>query len=365
MNPNDVGFILLIILGSAVALGLAIALIVVSVKVTGGLLKAVGWLIAHVVRFVGGLIKDVIALVGAIIAGLVALPFATFNVVLGRWESAGRWGQALRREGLNIGYRTYSIVLKRPLQLFLLDGVLSGLEGRLPEDATGEATPPLRAERRSGPSEFEGYAIEGTLRPGGSGAKLYIAEPDEETRRRLNITSDRVVIKSFALEEGSSLPQIVRESRALDSARALGLVYDHGLDNGRFWYALAGLILWQDGAAAIAPVTQTLLTALTGTAIYKLLKTRTLRPRPYQVHQAVVLGERPLDHFSFPSGHTLHAVLLTVMLGHFYPALLPLLAPFTALVALSRMVLGLHYPTDVLAGAALGATLAGISLGFC
>lgn len=147
---------------------------------------------------------------------------------------------------------------------------------------------------------------------------------------------------------------------------AVALFFRHisRLGNGRFWYVLTGLILWHEGAAATAPVLQTLLTALTGTAIYTLLKTRTLRPRPYQVHQAVVLGERPLDHFSFPSGHTLHAVLLTGMFGHFYPALLPLLVPFTVLVALSRMVLGLHYPTDVLAGAALGATLAGISLGF-
>jgi undecaprenyl-diphosphatase len=75
------------------------------------------------------------------------------------------------------------------------------------------------------------------------------------------------------------------------------------------------------------------------------------------VHQAVVLGERPLDHFSFPSGHTLHAVLFTVMLGAHFPALLPLLLVFTPLVALSRMVLGLHYPTDVLAGAFLGGGL--------
>lgn len=70
-----------------------------------------------------------------------------------------------------------------------------------------------------------------------------------------------------------------------------------------------------------------------------------------------MLGERPLDHFSFPSGHTLHAVLFSVMLGTYFPALLPVLLVFSVLVALSRMVLGLHYPTDVLAGAGLGLTL--------
>jgi undecaprenyl-diphosphatase len=69
-----------------------------------------------------------------------------------------------------------------------------------------------------------------------------------------------------------------------------------------------------------------------------------------------------LDHFSFPSGHTLHAVLFTVMLGVSFPLLLPVMIPFMLLVAASRVVLGLHYPTDVMVGAAIGATLAGLSL---
>jgi undecaprenyl-diphosphatase len=47
----------------------------------------------------------------------------------------------------------------------------------------------------------------------------------------------------------------------------------------------------------------------------------------------------------------------------FYPMLAWLLVPFTLLVAISRVVLGLHYPSDVLAGAALGALIAGGVLG--
>ena len=42
----------------------------------------------------------------------------------------------------------------------------------------------------------------------------------------------------------------------------------------------------------------------------------------------------------------------------FYPMLAWLLVPFTVLVAISRVVLGLHYPSDVLAVAALGALIA-------
>ena len=46
----------------------------------------------------------------------------------------------------------------------------------------------------------------------------------------------------------------------------------------------------------------------------------------------------------------------------YHPALVWLLLPFTALVALSRLVLGLHYPSDVLAGIVIGATISGLSL---
>ena len=70
----------------------------------------------------------------------------------------------------------------------------------------------------------------------------------------------------------------------------------------------------------------------------------------------------PLDRYSFPSGHTLHAVsFTTIALAHF-PELAIVLVPFALLVAVSRVVLGLHYPTDVAAGAVLGATLATIGL---
>lgn len=101
-----------------------------------------------------------------------------------------------------------------------------------------------------------------------------------------------------------------------------------------------------------------LLTSFCGHLLYKTLKKHTVRPRPYQVHQIIKLGERPLDVFSFPSGHTLQAVLFTIMLGSQVPVLLWVLVPFTLLIALSRMILGLHYPTDVMMGAGIGASFA-------
>lgn len=130
------------------------------------------------------------------------------------------------------------------------------------------------------------------------------------------------------------------------------------LGDGYFWYAMLLLPILIEGMSALAPMLVTFATSGVGVVVYKLLKHKTVRPRPYQVHQVIRLGERPLDHFSFPSGHTLHAVLFTVMIGSMYSYLLLIMAPFMLLVALSRMVLGLHYPTDVLVGALIGTGLA-------
>lgn len=136
------------------------------------------------------------------------------------------------------------------------------------------------------------------------------------------------------------------------------------LGDGVFWYGLMTAILCVKGADGLQPVLHMATTGLLGTLLYKWLKGKTLRPRPYEVRQEITLAGMPLDKFSFPSGHTLHAVIFTVIALQYYPQLVTILLPFTLLVALSRVVLGLHYPSDVLAGALIGAALAFISFLF-
>lgn len=129
------------------------------------------------------------------------------------------------------------------------------------------------------------------------------------------------------------------------------------LGDGAIWYALMALLPLFYGAAAVRPVIAMAAIALVGLGVYRILKRIFVRERPFITHPAISLAAAPLDRYSFPSGHTLHAVAFTWQACAQFPELAWILVPFALSVALSRIVLGLHYPTDVLVGAALGATL--------
>jgi undecaprenyl-diphosphatase len=134
------------------------------------------------------------------------------------------------------------------------------------------------------------------------------------------------------------------------------------LGNGVFWYVLMALLPLAYGVGAWPTVGRMLLAGLLGLATYKWLKQRTSRPRPCQVYAAISAAAPALDRFSFPSGHTLHAVSLSLVAVAGFPELAWLLFPFALLVALSRPILGLHYPSDVLAGVIIGGLVAQFTL---
>ncbi len=143
-------------------------------------------------------------------------------------------------------------------------------------------------------------------------------------------------------------------------ARFFGIV--SRLGDGMFWYTLMLAIAVFGGPIGPRVAVQMALTGLVAAAMYRELKRWTRRPRPFRAHHDIIPLVLPLDEFSFPSGHTLHAVTFTVLALAFFPMLAPLLIPFALLVAASRVVLGLHYPSDVLAATLIGCVLATTSL---
>jgi undecaprenyl-diphosphatase len=132
------------------------------------------------------------------------------------------------------------------------------------------------------------------------------------------------------------------------------------LGDGIVWYAfmLALPFLYPGRGLDVAIVM--LATGAVGLAVYKILKRTFVRERPFIRHAGISLAGAPLDRYSFPSGHTLHAVAFTWQAVAAFPETAFVLLPLALAIAASRVVLGLHYPTDVLVGALLGAA-AGIA----
>jgi len=131
------------------------------------------------------------------------------------------------------------------------------------------------------------------------------------------------------------------------------------LGDGVFWYSLIAILPLVQGLAGLKASLHMLATAGVALALYKSLKGITRRERPCHYANEIIALVPPLDRYSFPSGHTLHAVSFSTVAIYHFPGLAWMLVPFTMLVASSRIVLGLHYPSDVLV-----ATLIGLGLAF-
>ena len=134
--------------------------------------------------------------------------------------------------------------------------------------------------------------------------------------------------------------------------------------DGPVWYALVAALALTGGAAGASAALRMAVAGVVGALLYKALKQRLVRERPCVSHEDILAGTAPLDRYSFPSGHTLHAVSFCILAVAHEPALAVVLVPLALAIAASRVVLGLHYPSDVVAGAAIGALLAAITLGF-
>ncbi|PWU10142.1 MAG: phosphatase PAP2 family protein [Terriglobia bacterium] len=127
--------------------------------------------------------------------------------------------------------------------------------------------------------------------------------------------------------------------------------------DGWLWYTLGAVILAFGGERRFEALATAALAVALGISLFLFLKKRIGRRRPCALEPHCWATLLPPDQFSFPSGHTITAFAVSVALSHFYPELAPGLFFCASSIALSRIILGLHFLTDVLAGAALGASL--------
>ncbi|MBL6720243.1 MAG: hypothetical protein ISQ08_02430 [Planctomycetes bacterium] len=243
------------------ALGLVLVLVVVvpatlvwiAIRVVGLVFRVLGLREpssraagpGRVARWTRDTLQDAGNLLGNLVGAVSLGVFSLTQLLLLRTAAFRRLGSAAGSEALAAAGAIYRLLLGHPLRLLGLGGLVRSLEQRIPAalDAAYEA------ERRSVPTtrggalpSVEGYQLERELVAGGSGARIFVGRPTPERVRDLGSRGRRlpeqVVVKVFTLTAGSTLPQILRESRALEPAGRLGLVLDHCLDEEQFHYVM-------------------------------------------------------------------------------------------------------------------------------
>jgi undecaprenyl-diphosphatase len=127
--------------------------------------------------------------------------------------------------------------------------------------------------------------------------------------------------------------------------------------DGWLWWGMALIVLLFGGAERLEAIAAAALAIGSGILLFLKLKRAIGRKRPCAIEAHCWATLLPPDQFSFPSGHTITAFAAAVSLGTFYPEALPALLFCAASIAASRILLGMHFLSDVLAGAAIGTTL--------
>jgi len=124
--------------------------------------------------------------------------------------------------------------------------------------------------------------------------------------------------------------------------------------DGWLWIALALVLLLAGGAPRFDALGAAFASMIAGQLLFLVMKHLIGRERPCATEQHCWARLLPPDRFSFPSGHTITAFAVAVPIGLYYPSLLAGLIFCALSIASSRVLLGLHYLSDVLAGIAIG-----------
>jgi len=128
--------------------------------------------------------------------------------------------------------------------------------------------------------------------------------------------------------------------------------------DGWLWGLLGLAILVFGDEDRFRAVAVGLVAVSAGIAIFLTLKKSAKRRRPCAFEPHCWATLLPPDQFSFPSGHTITAFAVAVSISHYYPDLTFGLLFCALSVAASRILLGMHFLSDVVAGAVIGSLLA-------
>jgi undecaprenyl-diphosphatase len=163
-------------------------------------------------------------------------------------------------------------------------------------------------------------------------------------------------MRGFIIRRDHSLMQRVNNWDAPRWMRAYAISSTRAGD-GWLWYAMGVLILLFGGEERFRALGAAGLAAILSILLFMVLKRFANRRRPCDIAPHCWATLLPPDQFSFPSGHTMTAFAVSLPMLMFYPELGTGLLFCAVSIALSRILLGMHFLSDVVAGAILGAGL--------
>jgi len=129
------------------------------------------------------------------------------------------------------------------------------------------------------------------------------------------------------------------------------------MGDGWLWYALGLILLLYGGDRRFLAIGAGTSAAAIGILLFRTIKRFNQRQRPCEIEPHCWASILPPDKYSFPSGHSITAFAVALSIGLFYPDLQGSLLAVAFLIGSSRIILGMHFLSDVLAGSAIGAVL--------
>lgn len=135
------------------------------------------------------------------------------------------------------------------------------------------------------------------------------------------------------------------------------MVFATRLGDGWLWYSLGISLAALGGDQRFRAIGSAGAAAVTGILLFLGVKRVSRRRRPCEIEPHCWSLITPPDEFSFPSGHAITAFAVTIAVGSFYPVLLWWLLPVALSIAVSRVILGMHFVSDVVVGSSIGAAI--------
>jgi undecaprenyl-diphosphatase len=134
------------------------------------------------------------------------------------------------------------------------------------------------------------------------------------------------------------------------------------LGDGVLWYSILFIMPFWYGLYGLWVSLITLCSCYLCMSFYKSVKLHFVRERPFVTHKSITPYTLPLDRYSFPSGHTMNAMHCALVLSFLLPGWYAFMVFCVSGIALSRVILGMHYPSDVILGAVLGSCTASLTI---